>query len=91
MMLNVLMDGIRDAGMMLDYAEEAYNADRVECGNWFKTHARKRIDALDSDFDYVSEQIGLEEKAKAGDEIALSLRNHISGQLDDLQRRFASL
>lgn len=38
-MLSVLMDGIKDAGMFMDYAEEA--EDQAEM-SWFKNHAKEK-------------------------------------------------
>lgn len=90
-MLNVLMDGIKDANMWLDSAEIAMEADKTEESNWFKSHAKKRIDALEMDYEYIKDSIGMVEKVKAGDEIAEALHQHILSQMDALKKRLESM
>ena len=90
-MLTVLMDGIRDANMWLESAKTAAEANKPDESNWFKTHARKRIEALDADYDYIKDKTGIVAKVKAGDEIADSLHQHIVAQMKDLHARLEAM
>ena len=90
-MLSTLMDGIKDANMMLDYAEEAMKDDKPDVASWYKKHASKRIDALEMDHDYVSDQLHIPEKIRAGDEISTALHEHITNQIQDLHNRYNAL
>lgn len=90
-MLNVIMDGIRDANMLIRYAKMADEADKADCFAWFKKHAQKRIDGLEADYEQVKEFVGIEEKVKAGDEIAYALHSHILEQMDDLHKKMESM
>lgn len=90
-MLSILMDGIKDAGMYMDYAEKAKHEDDAEYMTWFKNHAKMRIDELARDYDYISNQIGLVEKVREGDEIAEALMSHLTYQMSEMTKRFNAL
>lgn len=84
-MLSVLMDGIKDAGMLLDYAYKA-KMQEDDTENWFTNHARKRIEELASDYQAINNEIGLEAKA-ATDEIACALMCHLKEEILQLKNR----
>ena len=90
-MLSVLMDGIKDANMLLDYAKNAMTEGKTQAASWFKTHAKSRIDELDGVYNFVSDEIHLDEKVRQGDEVAMVLSEYINSQLDDLDRRCSSM
>jgi len=90
-MLSVLMDGIKDANMWLDHASEMAETGKPETAQWFKMHAKKRIDGVESDAEYIYDTIHLEEKVSHGDEIAAALHSHIEKQIDDLHKRLEEL
>ncbi len=85
------MDEIKDTGMMLDYTEDAMDMDMTSAAMWFKNHAKTRIDMLKADYDYISREIGLHEKAKSGDAIADALIGHLDYQIGELNHRYAAL
>lgn len=90
-MLKVLMDGIKDTNMMMDYAEMAMDADMTDVASWFKSKAKKRMDSLESDYDYVCDRMNLREKVKSGDEIAEALKTHLEDQIDMLKNRYSAI
>lgn len=90
-MLSVLMDGIKDANMLLDYADASYNEDDNTAMQWFKSHAKERIDGVSKDYDYICSHIGLVEKARSGDEIADALISHLTYQMQEINKRYASM
>lgn len=83
-MLSVLMDGITDTGMMLDYAENAEHPGRED---WFMDHARKRYQMTLDDYNYVTDSIGLKERVADEDEVAVALCNHLKKQMLNLKNR----
>ena len=85
------MDEIKDAGMMLDYTEDALDMDMTASAMWFKNHAKARIDMLKSDYDYIAREIGLVEKAKGGDAIADALMCHLDYQISELNHRLNAI
>ena len=90
-LLCVLMDGIKDAEMWITFASDADEEGKPEWAAWFRQHAKKRTEALDSIYSYVSDEIGLEEKVKAGNELAYALKDHIEDQIDDLHSKLNAL
>ncbi len=84
------MDGIKDTGMMIDYAIEAADSGNPYA-SWFKSHAKMRLDNLHVDYDYISREIGLSEKARSGDAIADALLCHLEYQMSDLTQRYNSI
>lgn len=87
-LLAVLMDGIKDAGMWLDYAREAETEGFPSRASWFKEHAKKRIDSLQSIHEYVDSEMKFDEKATAGDELALAFKDYICYQIKELKMRY---
>lgn len=88
-MLTVLMDGIKDANMMMDYATEC--SDDPKAMTWFKNHAKSRLDMVTSDFNYINESVGLSEKARSGDEMADALMSHLQYEMRELNNRYAMM
>ena len=87
-LLAVLMDGIKDAGMWLEYSKEAESEDLQGRAEWFRDHAKKRIESLQSIYDYVESEIELDEKADAGDALACAFKDHICSQIKELKIRY---
>lgn len=83
-LLKVVMDGINDVDMILNYAEET-DADVHK--DWFKSHARKRLDSAIQDFDWVANTTGLNDRVARQDEIAIALYEHIEKELMRLKNR----
>ena len=67
-MLAVLMDGITDTQMLIDYADACRETAPDVC-RWFIGHAEKRLEMLKCDWDDVFEKLEIDRKAKMGDEI----------------------
>ena len=87
MLLTVLMDGIKDAAMWMDYADKAKSADRNDMEMWFRNHAKKRTESLKSDYDYIKDWLMFDDKIRSGDEIMAALKDYIDSQISDLERR----
>lgn len=85
-MLNVLMDGIKDANMLMDYATECDDDSKTMM--WFKNHAKARLDMVTSDYNYINESLGLQEKARSGDEMADALVGHLNYEMRELNNRY---
>lgn len=82
--LTVLMDGIKDANMLADYAHES---EETEHKVWFLNHAKRRYEDLVSDYAFVKVNIGIEQKAREGDAIAEALAGHIEHEIADIKRK----
>jgi len=87
-MLQVVMDGITDAKMLIEYANRA---EEPEQKSWFNTHARNRIEQLSNDFTYVINKLELPRKVQEGDEIAEALHGHLLYEVDSLKNKLGSL
>ena len=90
-MLAVLMDGIKDCDMIMNYYDDSITNGMVEQANWFKDHAKARIDWIIKDYDYIAQNAGLMEKAKSGDEIADALVAHLNWQVAEMKKRYAAM
>lgn len=90
-MLSMLMDGIKDADMMIDYAEDAYSVENEKAAAWFKNHAKLRLDMLTSDYDYINREMGLTDKAREGDPLADALLSHLNYQMETLAKRYNNI
>lgn len=84
-MLKVLMDGIKDAEMMIDYAYQAHDMENVEMKTWFTNHAIKRTEMVESDFAFIKNKLGMAEKIRNGDVIAEALYDHLDDQVKSLK------
>lgn len=83
-MLSVLMDGLKDANMLIDYCEDCSEPTHK---NWFMNHAKKRYEELLSDYEYIKQQTGLIQKIHDGDAIAEALDGHIQHEMLELKKR----
>ena len=81
-LLAVLMDGITDTQMLLDYADACDGHPGRE--RWFKEHAKQRLEMLRHDRDDVFDELGIESKSKGGDEIAAALMSYIDMSIERL-------
>lgn len=90
-MIKVLMDGIKDADMIMDYAAEAMEEGQDNWANWFKAHAQKRLDIIDSVYQDVSNELSLDMKARQNDPIASAFKCHIEEQINDLKSRMMGM
>lgn len=81
-LLAVLMDGITDTQMLLDYAEACEEQQGRE--RWFMQHAKQRLEMLRHDRDDVFDELGIERKSKDGDEIAAALMSYIDMSIERL-------
>lgn len=86
-MLIVVMDGIKDATMLLDYADNARGKGNEDVHNWFKQKAKLRIDTVKSDWQYVYRATNMMSKIKDGDELAYALNWHINEQISSIEAR----
>lgn len=87
-MLSVLMDGIKDSNMLMDYAEECDSQDVMI---WFINHTKKRIEELGTDYAFIKTQIGLDQRVREGDAIAEALESHIEHEMENLKERIKSI
>lgn len=83
-LIAVLMDGITDAKMLLDYADAA---EEERLAMWFRTHAKRRISEVHQDREDVFDELDIEAKAKGGDKIAGAMKCHIDMQIKMLDDR----
>ena len=84
------MDGIKDTEMYIDYAIESADANSPYMA-WFKNHAKMRLENLKSDYDFISKEINLTDKARSGDPIADALMCHLEYQMKSLTDRYNSI
>ena len=84
-LLSVLMDGITDTQMLMDYADACRETAPDVC-RWFISHAEQRLEMLKRDRDDVFEKLEIGRKAKSGDEIAEALKCHIDTSIERLEK-----
>ncbi len=84
-MLSVLMDGITDTQMLIDYADVCRETAPDVC-RWFTSHAEQRLEMLKCDWDDVFEKLEIDRKVKTGDEIAEALKCHIDTSIEHLEK-----
>ena len=90
-MMNVIMDGVRDAGMLIGYAQNALHENKAERADWFKMRAKARMDQLRTDWQEVCGVLGVSKKAEAGDEIAEAMRCMIRHRMDELSSAYEDI
>lgn len=88
-MLATLMDGIKDTNMMMDYAMEC--VDDPKSMTWFKNHAKTRLDMATSDYNYIVDNLGLNEKIRSGDEMADALVSHLQYEMKELNSKYSMI
>ena len=81
-MFNVLMDDIKDVGMILDYADTD-----AEHRDFYIQKARKRMDALKNVHEYVCKETGMMKRVEDGDELARAFKSYIDEQISTLWNR----
>lgn len=89
-MLSVLMDGIKDADMIMEYAEKA-KAMEDDTYEWFMQHAKMRVESLSNDYRRINDEIFLEAKAADGDPIAEALKCHLKDQIMHLKNKLSNM
>lgn len=84
-MLNVIMDGIKDTGMMATYAEEAFkSAEHKSAAGWFATRAKARLSALERDWHDVHDEL---RQGHHDDDLIDALACHVDRSIADLKAR----
>ena len=83
-MLDILMNSIKEASLLIDYLDNAIIEDDKEHIAWLSNRARKKVDELIVDYEYIIKEIGLIDKVKGGDMIAEALHSHLLYQLNEL-------
>lgn len=90
-MLTVLMDGIKDANMLVDYACDAMHAGMNIEADFFRDHAEQRYDKIVEDQEWIMRYIGIPEKVRQGDPISVALNDYVNYQIKDLRHRIDDL
>lgn len=84
-MLNVVMDGIKDTGMMADYAEHAFkDTEHKSAAGWFATRAKNRLSALERDWHDVHDEL---KQGHHDDDLIDALACHVDHSIADLKAR----
>lgn len=88
-MLSVIMDGIKDVGMVAGYAEEAHRMpDQKNAAEWFAMRAKTRLSHLERDWKDVHEEL---EEHSHNDELVDALACHVNHQIADLKARIEKM
>lgn len=88
-MLSVVMDGIKDTGMLADYAQEVARIDgNKDLADWFAVRAKTRLSHLERDWKDVDEEL---EEHDRGSELLDALECHVNRSIADLKARVESL
>lgn len=88
-MLDVVMDGIKDADMLAGYALEAARSDANRAlADWFTVRAKTRLSHLERDWKDVREE--LEESGHDG-ELLEALECHVNHSIAALKAKIESL
>ena len=80
----MLMDGITDVNMMIDYM---YDAETPEEESWIRKHIDSRMEWIWKDYEYVCMRLELKEKARGGDIMAEAFKSHLDHEMSELKRR----
>lgn len=88
-MLTVVMDGIKDAEMLVGYAEHAmkHNADHNTIA-WFATRAQSRFSMAERDWKDVDEHLKTE---KHDEELVEALECHVNRWMENLRERMSKI
>ena len=84
MMLTALMDDLKDAQMLIDYATESCANDYMDAYNFFRNKARARVEQMKNDYDYIYAMAGMKDRLSNGDEIAMALDDYLSYSVNEL-------
>ena len=84
-MLAVVMDGIKDTGMLAGYAEDAkaHDAEHSVVA-WFKTRAQSRLGMIERDWHDVDDELRMHKK---DDDLLDALECHVNRSLSELKMR----
>ena len=77
-LIEVVMDGIRDTGMLYDYAETAAMEDNKTLCDWFRKKADERLSRTESEWSDAKSVLKLDESK---DDMAVCLRRHIENEM----------
>jgi hypothetical protein len=80
-MIAIIMDGIRDTGMIADYADIALHEGDDKIAVWFAQRAKERLAELRRDWTDVEETLGLK---KHDDDLVDAMRCHIHKEIEKL-------
>lgn len=83
-MIQVVMDGIRDTGMLADYAEEAREHGHDKHATWFAMRAKERLATLKRDWSEVDNELGLH---KHNEELVKCMAHHIDHEIERVRAR----
>ncbi len=83
-MIQIIMDGIRDTDMLVDYAEEAREHGHDKHATWFAMRAKERLAALRRDWSEVDMELGLH---KHGEELVKCMAHHIDKEIERVRER----
>ena len=78
-MIQIVMDGIRDTDMLVDYAEEAREHGHEKHAMWFHSRAKERLATLRRDWAEVESELGLRKHA---DELVRCMTHHIDKEIE---------
>lgn len=88
-MLKVVMDGIKDAGIIAGYSEEAtLRGEEHSVVTWYTAHAQSRLNMAEHDWRDVHEHI---KSGKHDEEMLDALECHVEHSLKDLRMRIEKL
>lgn len=83
-LLNVVMDDIRDAHMLYDYAEHARMEGDETLHHWFMSKAEERAHMAEAEWRDVYKVLSLESK---DDDTSWCLKNHVEHEMSRLKGR----
>ena len=83
-LLSVVMDDIRDANMMFDYAEHARMEGDDTLRHWFMTKAEERAHMAEAEWHDAYKVLGLESK---DDDTSWCLKHHVEHEMSRLKGR----
>ncbi len=81
-LLDVVMDDIKDAGMMFEYAEQAKAEGNEALRDWFKQKASERHKMAESEWNDAMRVLDLE---KRDDDASMCLKRHVDKELSMLK------
>lgn len=83
-LLRVVMDGIKDAGLLYDYADQAELEGNKELHDWFMKKAEERTTRTEQEWKDAKSVMHLEEKQ---DDMSMCLKQHVQREMADLKGR----
>lgn len=83
-LISVVMDGIKDTRMLLDYAETAHDQGNLQLHDWFNRKAHERYVKTQTEWKEIESVLKLDEKP---DEMGKCLKQHITNEMHELMMR----